>query len=160
MKTTVKRSARNYLINRRMQLRLTFKFIALTVSFCLVIGILVYHTIWPVVSGFVPLALINQLKGQIFYRLFYFSIPLIILIMGCCIIFTHKIAGPIYNMENKLERLLDGEVPRSIILRKGDELQDLADKLNETIKKFVEMRDSNQNNAGPSPKWLKQKEQS
>jgi methyl-accepting chemotaxis protein len=155
----MKRKARNYLINRKMQLRLTFKFIALTVSFCLVIGVLVYHTIWPVVSGFVPLALINQLKGLIFYRLFYFSIPLIILIMGCCIVFTHKIAGPIYNMESKLEQLLDGETPRLIVLRKGDELQELADKLNATILKFKEMRESsNKNPAGPSPKWLKQKQ--
>jgi hypothetical protein len=153
----VKRRARNYLINRRMQLRLTFKFIALTVSFCLVIGILVYHTIWPVVSGFVPLALINQLKGQIFYRLFYFSIPLIFLIMACCIVFTHKIAGPIYNMENKLEQLLDGQTPPLIILRKGDELQELADKLNATIIKFKEIRESNANNAGPAPKWFKPK---
>jgi len=150
----MKRKVRNYLINRQMQLRLTFKFIALTVSFCLVIGILVYHTIWPVVSGFVPLALINQLKGLIFYRLFYFSIPLLILIMGCCIIFTHKIAGPIYNMESKLEQLLDGEKPRLIVLRKGDELQDLADKLNITMTKFVELREKSvKNNA--SPKWFK-----
>jgi signal transduction histidine kinase len=154
----MKRKARNYLINRRMQLRLTFKFIALTVSFCLVIGILVYHTIWPVVSGFVPLALINQLKGQIFYRLFYFSIPLIFLIMACCIVFTHKIAGPIYNMENKLEQLLDGKTPPLIILRKGDELQELADKLNSTILKFKEIRESNAKKAGPQPKWLKQKQ--
>jgi signal transduction histidine kinase len=154
----MKRKARNYLINRRMQLRLTFKFIALTVSFCLVIGILVYHTIWPVVSGFVPLALINQLKGQIFYRLFYFSIPLIVLIMACCIVFTHKIAGPIYNMENKLEQLLDGKTPPLIILRKGDELQELADKLNATILKFKEIRESNANKTGPAPKWFKQKQ--
>jgi len=154
----MKRKARNYLINRKMQLRLTFKFIALTVSFCLVIGVLVYHTIWPVVSGFVPLALINQLKGQIFYRLFYFSIPLLILIMGCCIVFTHKIAGPIYNMENKLDQLLAGTTPPLIILRKGDELQELADKLNSTILKFKEMRESSKNQtAAPPPKWLKQK---
>jgi hypothetical protein len=153
----MKRKARNYLINRKMQLRLTFKFIALTVSFCLVIGILVYHTIWPVVSGFVPLALINQLKGLIFYRLFYFSIPLLILIMGCCIVFTHKIAGPIYNMENKLEQLLAGTTPPLIVLRKGDELQELADKLNSTILKFKEMRESSENQTAPPPKWLKQK---
>jgi len=151
----MKRKARNYLINRKMQLRLTFKFIALTVSFCLVIGILVYHTIWPVVSGFVPLALINQLKGLIFYRLFYFSIPLIILIMACCIVFTHKIAGPIYNMENKLEQLLDGETPPLVVLRKGDELQELADKLNATILKFKELRESSTNQSVPR-KWLKQ----
>jgi methyl-accepting chemotaxis protein len=156
METKVKRRARNYLINRRMQLRLTFKFIALTVSFCLVIGILVYHTIWPVVSGFVPLALINQLKGLIFYRLFYFSIPLLILIMACCIVFTHKIAGPIYNMENKLEQLLAGETPPLIILRKGDELQELADKLNSTITKVKEMREANTTQSKSTPKWLKQ----
>ncbi|MBF0449239.1 MAG: hypothetical protein HQK75_00905 [Candidatus Magnetomorum sp.] len=154
----MKRKARNYLINRRMQLRLTFKFIVLTVSFCLVIGVLVYHTIWPVVSGFVPLALINQLKGLIFYRLFYFSIPLLAVIMACCIVFTHKVAGPIYNMENKLESLLSGGDPPLIYLRKGDELQELADKLNDVMTKFKTMRESSNTDAAP-PKWFKQKQE-
>jgi len=76
--------------------------------------------------------------------------------MACCIVFTHKIAGPIYNMENKLEQLLEGETPPLIILRKGDELQELADKLNATITKFKEMRESNSNQSAP-PKWFKQK---
>jgi len=139
-----------------MQLRLTFKFIVLTVSFCLVIGVLVYHTIWPVVSGFVPLALINQLKGLIFKRLFYFSLPLLAVIMACCIVFTHKIAGPVYNMENKLEKLLAGDDPPLIYLRKGDELQELADKLNEVMTKFKTLRESNSQNEAP-PKWFKPK---
>lgn len=77
--------------------------------------------------------------------------------MACCIVFTHKIAGPIYNMENKLEQLLDGETPPLIILRKGDELQELADKLNATITKFKEMRESNTNQSA-HPKWLKPKQ--
>jgi len=154
----MKRKIRNYLINRRMQLRLTFKFIVLTVTFCLIIGVLVYHTIWPVVSGFVPLALINQLKGLIFYRLFYFSIPLLAVIMACCIVFTHKIAGPIYNMENKLDQMLAGEDPASIYLRKGDELQELADKLNAVMTKFKSLKEANHQNAAPA-KWFKQKQE-
>ncbi|ETR73046.1 MAG: hypothetical protein OMM_07192 [Candidatus Magnetoglobus multicellularis str. Araruama] len=97
----------------------------------------------------------NQLKGHIFYRLFYFSIPLLVVIMGCCIVFTHKIAGPIYNMENKLEKLLAGENPPLIVLRKGDELQELADKLNATITTFKDLREKSSKNAA-SPKWLKQ----
>jgi len=63
------------------QFQLTFSFIKWIVLFCILFGILIYHTIWPITSGFVPLALISQLKGLILYRILYFSIPLFFVII-------------------------------------------------------------------------------
>ena len=150
----MKRKIRNYLINRRLQLRLTTKFLVLIFFFCTIIGLLVYHTIWPVVSGFVPLALITHLKQQIFFRLFCFSMPLVLVISACCIVFTHKIAGPVFNMEQKLEKLIKGEDAQMIILRQGDELQDLAEKINKIIDVFKHSKMTQKNSDVP-PDWLK-----
>ena len=126
----MKRKLSNYLINKKLQLRLTYKFLVIAVIFCIIIGVLVYNTIWPTVSGFVPLALIGQLKQEMFYRLLCFSFPLLIVIIACCIILTHKIAGPIFNMEHKIGLLIEGKDPIMVKLRDGDELQEMADKLN------------------------------
>jgi len=152
----MKRKIRNYLINQRLQLRLSIKFLILAVMFCIIIGILVYHTIWPTVSGFVPLALIGQLKQEIFFRIFCFSIPLLVVIIACCIIFTHKIAGPVYNMERKLDLLIEGKEPELIKLRDGDELQELANKINGLVVIFKKVREANDKKL--EMPWTKQNE--
>ena len=46
------------------------------------------------------------------------------------ILMTHRMAGPIYKFKMELKRIEQGEKPRRIGVRKGDEFQDVADALN------------------------------
>lgn len=50
--------------------------------------------------------------------------------------FTHKFAGPLYRFEKTLERMIDGDVGFRIRLRKGDECQHIADKINQLNSKL------------------------
>ena len=43
---------------------------------------------------------------------------------------THRFAGPVYNMKNRLTELTEGKLNRFVKLREGDHLQDLADTVN------------------------------
>jgi sensor histidine kinase YesM len=129
-----------YLINKRMQLGLTFRFVFLTILFSLFMGFEVYITIWPVVSGSIPEPLMNLVRYQIIVRLLLFLIPISFVITGFSIILTHRIAGPIYRLEKTLDELIQGEDVRYIKLRKNDELKDLAAKLNEVIRIIKEFR--------------------
>ena len=45
------------------------------------------------------------------------------------LLFSHRIAGPIYRINRVLEMMLRGEYPKSIILRKGDHFQETAELL-------------------------------
>ncbi|MBN1523553.1 MAG: hypothetical protein JW904_03615 [Spirochaetales bacterium] len=56
----------------------------------------------------------------------------IIIIVG--IFYSHRIAGPIYRIEEDIKRVLDGEKNVSIKLRKNDKLKSLADQINKLIK--------------------------
>lgn len=127
------RIRRHYLINKKMQLGLTFRFLFLTILLSLFIGFEVYITVWPVVSGVISKDLMNLIRYQIFFRSLFFVLPLLFVIVAFSIIFSHRIAGPVYRLERTLDMVIKGEDVRDIKLRKGDELQELAARINDLI---------------------------
>jgi nitrogen fixation/metabolism regulation signal transduction histidine kinase len=59
---------------------------------------------------------------------------LIIQIVLMTIFFSHKVAGPIYRFERVCHELINGNYNQQIVLRRGDEMQNLARLLNQVIK--------------------------
>ena len=49
------------------------------------------------------------------------------------LVWGHKVGGPIHRFKKELEHLRDGQPVRKITLRRGDEFQDVAEILNETL---------------------------
>ncbi len=49
------------------------------------------------------------------------------------VLVTHRIAGPVYRLERYLEGIARGEYEGPCKVRKGDELQELCDKLNRAV---------------------------
>jgi hypothetical protein len=129
-----------YLINKRMQLGLTFRFVFLTSVFAAFMGFEAYTTIWPAVSGAIPEHLINAVRHLIFTRFLLFLIPISFVITGFSIIFSHRIAGPLSRIEKTLGQLIGGEDVEYIRIRKKDELKELVARLNEVIRIVKESR--------------------
>ena len=50
--------------------------------------------------------------------------------------YTHKIYGPLVSINRFVDELLEERIPSKLLLRDGDELQDLAIKLNELADKM------------------------
>jgi len=126
----MKRKLKNFLLNEDMQLSLTVKFLIMSIIFTLYIGFLVYLTIWPSIIEYVPSTVIDFIKHEIFYKLYSLFFICALIIACFCIIFTHRIAGPVYRLEKTLDNMINEDRIDLIHLRKGDELQSLADKLN------------------------------
>jgi signal transduction histidine kinase len=124
----------HYLIKKKLQLGLAFRFLLLSVLFSIFIGFEVYITIWPVVAEAISGLSIALVKKHILFRLIFFSIPVIFVIVIGSIIFTHRIAGPLYRLEKTLDDLIAGKDVDIIRLRKKDEFQGLTQKLNEFIR--------------------------
>ncbi len=144
-----KKIRHHYLIKKRMQLGLTFRFFFLTILFALFIAFEVYITIWPVVSGLIPKDLMDLVKYQIFFRLLFFAFPVIFVIAAFSIVFSHRIAGPVYRFEQTLDKLIQGQDTEYIHLRKGDELNGLAEKLNELIRIIKRSKDPMKKDSPP-----------
>ena len=134
----------HYLINKRMQLAWTFRFLFVIIVFALFVAFEMYITMWPVASGLIPEELINLARHQVLFRLICFSFPAILVIILFALIFTHRIAGPLYRLEKTLDKLLQGEDVKPIRLRKNDELKDLTIKINSLASMIINSKNHHQ----------------
>lgn len=70
--------------------------------------------------------------------LYIFGIGILFVIVQLVLLtvfFSHKIAGPVYRFEIVCHNIIDGKYNDKIVLRKGDEMQNLAMLFNEVITK-------------------------
>ena len=62
------------------------------------------------------------------------AISIVILVAGISILFTHKIAGPIYKIEQSFRQIMDEkDLSLRVHLRTGDELQEFAEEVNHLL---------------------------
>lgn len=61
------------------------------------------------------------------------NLALLLVIVPFSLLYSQKIAGPIYRLEHSMDLLIEGELDFMINLRKNDEFQYLADKMNGLI---------------------------
>ena len=123
----------HYLVNRKMQLGFTLRFMFVTLLFALFIGFEVYLTVWPVVSEFVPHELMHLVRRQVLVRTLLFLVPIILVIASFTILISHRLAGPLFRIQRTIDEVVRGEDAEDIRLRKNDELKELAEKINELI---------------------------
>ena len=128
-----KRIRKKYIIDKKMQFRLTIRFFFLTLLFSLFIGFEAYITVWPVVSGAIPEHLVGHVLSLICFRFLIFVLPVFLVIAAFSVVFSHRIAGPVYRLERTLDELIQGEDVEHIHVRKHDELQGLIEKTNKLI---------------------------
>lgn len=133
-----KRKIRNYLISKNLQLRITLKFVVPALFLSVLSGLVVFLIVWPLLSEFVPDNQIKQFQTITVIGLFLCSIGIICLITALGIVITHRIAGPIYRIEQDLKRLLQGEKIESIHIRDGDEFQEFVDIINQVIERYYQ----------------------
>ena len=136
------RSAKNFLIKRKMQISMAVKMITIGLVFTAFVAFEVYISVWPVVSGFLPAGFSHAILTQIVFRFSLYLIPIVLVVLCASIILTHRIAGPVFIMEKTISAVLKGEDAPLIKLRRNDELKDLADKINELLKLVKEASSS------------------
>jgi len=125
---------RRLLIKKGLQLRyIGLIFIALILT-SIVTGYTVFATGWTLfgqklASVYPQGRLLHVLRGinMALVRNLIFVSP-IIFILG--LLFSHKIAGPLYRIEKTIDEIAKGSLGLKIKLRRGDELKDLAEVVN------------------------------
>jgi len=61
------------------------------------------------------------------------NLVVLCIIVPFSLLYSHRVAGPIYRLEQSLELILNGEMDFVITLRKKDEFTSLAERMNELI---------------------------
>ncbi len=101
----------------------------LLIGFCfyaLVFDLLAKQLVFPeaIFSNLVPvLERVNNLL--------ILTLPaLVLVILWCALIISHRFAGPIERLENDLDQILSGDTHHKVRLRKNDDLKGVATRVN------------------------------
>ncbi len=125
---------RQYIIDQKFQWRFVRRLIIPLVLGVVIITLVDYYFIWSFFTSptparyenmeFISLKIVGYL---LFYELCIF-IPIVVIIG---LIISHRVAGPLFQIERILRSIGDGDLSRRIILREKDELKNLAMCINE-----------------------------
>lgn len=126
---------RQYLIKTRFQLKYVGLILLFMFAVAWVAGYTVYYTGWLLMgeklANVYPqgrlVAIMRTINVTLILRLILIA-PLVALL---AVFLSHKVAGPLYRIERFLRLVAAGDLSTKLRLRKGDELQDLAEALNE-----------------------------
>lgn len=62
------------------------------------------------------------------------------LVFIVCIFMSHKVAGPMYKLQNHLINIKNGGEVKPVFFRDGDNFHEVADEVNEVLEYFVNQR--------------------
>jgi len=133
---------RNYFIKKSFQAKFILKFCLLLIFACVLMGVLMYvSSTRTVTTSFEDLRFVAKSTADfILPSLILCSIVAIILISIACIgvvlFLSHRLAGPLYRLEQSMHRIAAGDLTIETNLRTDDEIKALADSLNEMVKKM------------------------
>jgi hypothetical protein len=72
-------------------------------------------------------------------------------VFGYTLVFSHRIAGPIYRINSVLQMMLKGEYPKSVTLRKGDHFHQTAELLELLSQQIAGQREEGKKDRPPDP---------
>ncbi|MCK5683653.1 HAMP domain-containing protein [bacterium] len=123
---------RQYFIDKGFQLRYMLVIIIAMLCVSMVVGWTVYATVWTKLAdpNFLELSQLFTYFEQANVTLIYRTLILIIFISIASIFVSHKIAGPVYRFSQNAKSIAEGDLSTKIHLRKGDELNELANVFN------------------------------
>jgi len=124
---------RRYLIKLGLQLRYMMLVLLAMLAVLVVVGWTVYFTIWKEITADPNLTMDKLVvifeKGNT--ELLKKLVIIVIFVAILSIFVSHRIAGPVYRFEKSAKIIAEGDLSLRIRLRKGDELQELADAFNQ-----------------------------
>jgi hypothetical protein len=121
------------IIRPRLQLKLTLTFVGLTLL-ALMLQFMIFLRTMTVVAASLPsdhdmlMEAVPEVVFQSLMLTFCVVVPLVFLVG---VLMTFRIAGPIHRFESYIKQILRGENPGECRLRKGDELNELCDLINQ-----------------------------
>jgi len=131
---------KKYFVKKKLQVKyLLFVLLAMLLPTILCSGAL-YYLIWQTIAAEVaiPEAIAETLIPALHKvnTILLITLPPVFLAMlFLAVIISNKIAGPVYRLERELKKIIGGDYTRRIHFRSKDELQEIAQGINELLEK-------------------------
>ena len=135
-RSRVRRS--QYWINYELQFRHLMMTVLIGVCASAALGVLLYTTFWLVAAenltwetgSLAPLEAYARVKMAFLSSTVTVGLLISLVAAVGSVRVTHRVAGPIFNMQRNVNTWLNGNLGARVHLRKGDDLRDFADSLN------------------------------
>jgi len=88
---------------------------------------------------------LDEQKSSLYTLYFGVSGVAFVLMMAVGILYSHRIAGPLHNLRNKMQRIAEGEEPSKVEFRRRDQFRELAESFNAMI---ARLRDTGKSDGG------------
>ncbi|MFH1848542.1 MAG: methyl-accepting chemotaxis protein [Candidatus Omnitrophota bacterium] len=128
---------RIFLVDKKFQLKYTGLILIFMFIVAWIAGHTVYHTGWLLMgeklSNVYPQGRLVMMMRTINMTLLLRTCLLIPVVILVSIFLSHRIAGPLFNIERFMKGIAKGDLSKKLILRKNDELKDLAKTINEMV---------------------------
>ncbi len=121
-----------YIIKTGLQLRYMGILVACMITVATGVGWIIYHTSWNQIINTPDLSIdkLYLIFEQVNSQLIWWILAFMFLIAIISIFVSHKIAGPVYRLEESTKLIASGDLTHKVHLRHGDELGDLQDAFN------------------------------
>ena len=136
---------RQWMVNRPFQWRFVQAFLLVICAVALLILGGVYLALWITLSTFelqhdpITVQLFKNVALFVSLELLVCSPLLIWMLAWMCIMFTHKVAGPLVRILHVMKQMTQGRFDLQVRLRKGDALDELAQAVNQ-LASFLKSR--------------------
>lgn len=131
---------KQYIIARGFQFRYAGVILALMMVISIVAAYTTYYTsltlLGEKLANVYPQGRLVYLLKQVHFTLLVRLFMIMPVIFLFSIWLSHRIAGPIYRMKQFLSNVASGDLKSRLMLRKNDELKDMADAINKMVFKL------------------------
>ncbi|MDD5165857.1 MAG: methyl-accepting chemotaxis protein [Candidatus Omnitrophica bacterium] len=131
---------RNYFIKKKFQRDFILKFCSLVAVGSIISGVIIFiMSKSTLTTAFDNSRLVVRSTADFILPAVLMSSVIVVLLVGLATIIitlftSHKIAGPLYRMEQDVKEIAAGNLKVRINLRHGDELKDMAESLEEMVR--------------------------
>ncbi len=126
---------KQYFVERGLQLRFARFVILFVLVSVLITGLLIFYTTFMLLgeklADVYPQGRLVAIFRAVHLAILVDMLILLPIIFWMSIIFSHRIAGPLPKIYRTLKEIGQGNFDIKLVLRKGDELKDLADGIND-----------------------------
>lgn len=121
-----------YLIKTGLQLRYMGILVVCMLTVAFGVGWIIYHTTWSQIALTPDLSLdkLYLIFENVNHQLVWWVLAFVVIIGFISVFVSHKIAGPVYRLEETTKLIAAGDLTHKVHLRQGDELGDLQDAFN------------------------------
>lgn len=130
-----------YIIKTGLQFRYMGILTACMLTVAISVGWIIYHTSWKQIVNTPDLSIdkLYLIFENVNNQLLWWILGFVAIIGVISIFVSHKIAGPVYRLEESTKLIASGDLTHRVHLRQGDELGDLQDAFNEMTESLSKM---------------------